>query len=393
MQQGKSKELTPLQLQDDVMEICGSLVLEFFSVKDTALLAAISKDWQQLSHAEIKRRSEKWVQETSRAWEWRNRAEFDELQMEVSADEVADEKRALDGLDNFWKDHFERPSDMLREVARWNGGWPRFLHSREQGAKPQPEFERGRRIEFTTLGPDPYPHRPFALLYDIRCDGRHKWSGFQPFNEDDLGQVGIEGMSCVNTWPISTNTLGDKADSSIIFPFSHHVRVPKFLFSTHINDDRSWEVSVSIVSPFCSETLLLEFRIATANILIGVLSDEDWDKDAGFDENDEHIELRPQYARNIQRDGWYKDYDIASAPPGPVESMSRYGAQVVFNDVRGLRDNGCVTTFENLHANCVYWLDKRNPEREMLHMNMNIVFEDELCSDMILNPSVRHRGL
>ena len=86
-----------------------------------------------------------------------------------------------------------------------------------------------------------------------------------------------------------------------------------------------------------------------------------------------------------ERDG--TETMIASVPC-PENSISRCRAQAEFNDVRGLRDNGCVTTYDLVHANCVYWLDKRNPERGMLHMNFDLSFEDELRSGIILNPSV-----
>ena len=196
------------------MHTCGSQIFEFLTIKDTVIAAAVSKDWQTLSRIEVERRSEKWVQQTSRAWGCKRHLDDDEIGIDLSADELPDEKHALDTLDEYWRDNFGCPSDLLRSVAEWSGGWPRFLHTRECGsAYGQPEFEVGKEIKFTTLGSD----GPMALLYDMRCDGRHVWSGVQPINRSELGQgITANGESCVSTYPISTKVLGDKADSSII---------------------------------------------------------------------------------------------------------------------------------------------------------------------------------
>lgn len=116
------------------MDICGSHLFEFLPIKSTVIAGMVSKDWQELSRGEVGRRSSEWVQNTSMAWVGRDTSRgFGQPGMEVSADDVPDDTDVMSCLDQYWRDNFDCPSDLLKAIATWNGGWPQFLHSRERG--------------------------------------------------------------------------------------------------------------------------------------------------------------------------------------------------------------------------------------------------------------------
>ena len=167
---------------------------------------------------------------------------------------------------------------------------------------------------------------------------------------------------------------------------SQHIRIPRFLHSIDIDDERLWSVEVIVVSPSCSETSLMTFPMKSARELANGL--DSWDDDGGYDSDDEYMtELRPMYAAKIQSLGWYTDYDFASIPR-VEEGMNRGQIQMVPHGMRGLCENGSIKQFKIVFADCTYWLDLRNSEKRRLHFTVDLTFVDELVSNMILNPKV-----
>ena len=185
----------------DVMDACGNAVFCCFTVKETVLAAECCKDWRKYSQEEIKDRADKWLDRNieSLGMEGSEKEPFHQ-DGDVSADELPDNREALRCLEKVWQDQFDSPSHLLKTIAAdWCGGWPRFLHARETSAKPQPRIERGKHVEFTTLGTEAVTTVPIALIFDIHCDGRSKWCGVHPLHSFEVTASSYTGGTTMMT--------------------------------------------------------------------------------------------------------------------------------------------------------------------------------------------------
>ena len=394
------------------MDSCGSVVFSCLTVKDTVLAAECCKEWRKYSQDAINERADKWLAETSRAWAWRDSEKgLDEV--DVSADELPDDQEALRSLDTIWRDRFVSPTHILKTVAsEWCGGWPRFLYARETRARRQPRMERGKHVEFTTIGD--LKVTPFALIFDIHCDGMSKWCGVYPFHSRTLGATtavrgdedfGVEeDIDLTMLYPISTKTLGDSTDASTIHPMNHHDRPPRYLLSTDAEDIRSWSVNVSLVSPLSSETLIFSISdIVPKSITTYISKLDSWEDNSGYDDVERWKE---DHEAGIRDGAWYADdeeyveyrrKELGSIPRpntkllrcSELDPVTRSVVESDGDVLKGLDEDGQTTTFPVVEARFCYWLDKRNPVNDRLHLTLDFYFEDGLWSGVFLNPPLK----
>mmetsp|Transcript_12555 Transcript_12555/g.25962 ORF Transcript_12555/g.25962 Transcript_12555/m.25962 type:complete len:354 (-) Transcript_12555:196-1257(-) len=325
----------------------------------------------------------------------------------VPADELPDSAEALSHLDVYWRRHdgITSPSILIGSIAhRWGGGFPKFLHARETSAKPQPKFERGKQIQFTTLGGERGTLSiPFALIFDIHCNGRPKWCGVHPVNSGEIAGVHQENdegedVTMTGIYPQSSKTLGDKTDPSTIHSMDHGHRPSKYLFSADADDTRTWRFNVSVVSPWSAETLIISSDIIPRDVVEYVSEMNGWDEKSGYEDV---CMLKEQLEETVQ-DGQFDEGEsdhikrrrefLDSIPYPDTEKLMRCSnlapvtILVPLEPLKGLDEDGNTKQFELVKAHACYWLDKKNPKKERLHVTLDYYFEDSLWTDMILNP-------
>lgn len=388
-----------------VMDSCGSVILSFLTVRDTAHVAEYSRDFYLWSQEEIGRRSKAWLASTSKSWAWYDKNLLSGKESYISADSLPDNKEALDGLDMVWREVFESPSHLLSTVAAWCGGWSQFLDAREGSARPQPVIARGRPVHFTTISEESPPlisdDRRIVLIFDIHCDGKSAWNAVYPLNESELGDlissdINGEEVEVSIVHPISSKTLGDATDAATIHPFEHTYKSTRYLLSTDTDDARTWRFNVSMVQRNCLETLIHSCSIVPANQKKYIDEYGAWEPNSGYhqvEQSRENMIAISEYGQKdyieIQQrkfDSIAPDSNLFRCSDFDVENVTRVPCAVL----KGIGIDGDLIEFSrSINFDFCYWLDERNTTKNRLHLTLDFSCPDSLFSDMIMHPQTK----
>eukprot|EP00588_Corethron_pennatum_P018998 CAMPEP_0194308778 /NCGR_PEP_ID=MMETSP0171-20130528/5738_1 /TAXON_ID=218684 /ORGANISM="Corethron pennatum, Strain L29A3" /LENGTH=300 /DNA_ID=CAMNT_0039061579 /DNA_START=313 /DNA_END=1215 /DNA_ORIENTATION=- len=241
----------------------------------------------------------------------------------------------------------KKESDYYNILGKWCGGWPQLLYAREAGAPLPP------------IGPSLSTpcEDSSVLLWDIRCDGVWKWSGTQPLNRNQLGNMQeiSELFGLFRAFPFWKKTVGDE--------------IRHTLWSGCASDHRSWEFSVSLLSSQCSETLLHSHTIVPSHLV------ETIEAAGGFRPTTDSLMLG-----DMEPDDRVTFCDGTSDTDPEIISPER--------DVVGIDDDGSICSiFQDFDFHV--FSDKRQPGVRRIHLMWAYNAHNTLFSKMIVNPSPR----
>ena len=351
--------------------------MDYFTCKDLAKAASISRDFRFWVSRETTRKILAFKESMSAAWP---------VKFGVSADKLADKTTeygfhtALQQIgDPRWKTE-DTPTNMdfIEKIVGWCGGWLQFLHSRHDGAKPQP---MRREEKITTLGSHGSGLPQSALVFDLHCNGEWRWSGLRPLSQSTIDQSSSTSSGLITDvttiYPYSTVAMGDLTDAGY-YKRKKTSRPSNYLLSTSARDERRWSLSVSITSEKSAETLIHEFDFTPAVLL------HDLDRTcslrpccSNYDDPDDNWRVDdPEYDYEFTK-CFHRDFSPSICCPLPTEPLLGW-------DHRHKRHKH----LSHVHFSMCYWKDERFErveDRPMFHMMSELVCQKELFREMILN--------
>jgi hypothetical protein len=263
-------------LEDIIHLGCFRLLLESLNVKDICLLGACNHNLSAKFRQELSKRKDIWIRGTSRSWHINNESG----ELVGFADDFPFE-RGISGLGPVLE-HVVSETELFETIATWCGGWAPLLYARETSPREQPRLRnKGRSVQFSTPGIPSNssseddsdsssssngrdPCLPL-LIFDIHCEGKWMWSAIHPVRAEDhenmTTDVDEEEADLDVIYLESTKTLGEAWDAATFLTRNLGNRPPRYLITTHPEDNRLWALRCSIVSPYCSETLVIEGEI------------------------------------------------------------------------------------------------------------------------------------
>lgn len=234
------------------------MVLQGLTTRDLCQLRHASKLFLGACNEEIQRRVDRWKDRVSLGWTLYRT-------VGTSPDEIPFEKARLE-LDAGFRE-FAAPTrnGLLETIASWCGGWGPLLQARDTSALVANVSIANNGVQETAAFPnvaDSYGRQ--VLLLDIHCNGMWKWSTIIPvssqeYNGFDSGEHGSYDLAYII--PMCFDSLGDSTSSGTVYPEWQEYRPKRYLLSTDSKDTRSWRFNLSVVSPRCSETLLVSQEV------------------------------------------------------------------------------------------------------------------------------------
>ena len=361
-------------LLEDITHLgCFSLLLENLDTKDLCLLRRCSITLYRKCQEEISRRKDIWIRGTSKSWCYLSDIfaddhPFESVRPRLTRGPLAD---------------MESETEFFDTIASWCGGWGPLLYARETGPRIQPRLKnKGRSIQFSTPGvpfhsscsssseddsdsststrtssDERNPCLP-VLIFDILCDGTWKWSAIHPIRDNDhenmTTDIDGEPTDLDVIYLKSTKTLGEDWDAATFLSGDLHLggqeqRPPKYLITTHSDDDRVWTIRCSIVSPYCSETLVIEGEIRVAESRKD--STTEWASNSGF----RGSQRLPRTNDTLQEDG-------RTFQPHPLLLRSVHELSVE-EEVYGILDTYKIKPYQVWMTFHYFW-DRRLQEEE-----------------------------